>query len=119
MTAQQEKTRTRLVRDDNVEVIAGRDKGKRGRVLDIDRKKGRILVEHVMVAKKHVRPNPQKQIKGGIAESEAFFSLSNVQIVCPACGPTRIGMLVGDDGSKTRICRKCEQPLEKKKRTAK
>lgn len=119
MAAQAETVKTRLVRDDNVEVIAGRDKGMRGRVLDIDRKKGRILVEHVMVAKRHVRPNPQKQIKGGIAESEAFFSISNVQIVCPQCGPSRIGMQLGDDGSKTRICRKCEQPLEKKKRTAK
>jgi large subunit ribosomal protein L24 len=119
MTAQQEKIKTRLVREDTVEVTAGRDKGKRGRVLDIDRKKGRILVEHVMVAKKHVRPNPQKQIKGGIAESEAFFNLSNVQIVCPQCGPVRIGMRVNEDGTKTRICRKCDQPLEKKKRTAK
>ncbi|MBI1357612.1 MAG: 50S ribosomal protein L24 [Acidobacteria bacterium] len=120
MTAQQnERTKTRLVRDDTVEVIAGRDSGKRGRVLDIDRKKGRILVEHAMVVKKHVRPNPQRQVKGGIAESEAFFDISNVMIVCPQCGPVRIGMLVGEDGSKTRICRKCEQPLEKKKRTAK
>ena len=107
--------KTRLVKDDTVEVIAGRDKGKRGRVLDIDRSRGKILVEHVMTVKKHVRPNPQKQVKGGIAESEAFFDISNVMIVCPQCGPVRIGMEVDGD-SKSRVCRKCGQPLEKKKR---
>jgi large subunit ribosomal protein L24 len=115
----QEPTKTRLVRDDVVEVIAGKDAGKRGRVLDIDRSKGRILVEHAMMVKKHVRPNPARQIKGGIAEREAFFAISNVMIVCPQCGPSRIGMEVGDAGAKTRICRKCGQPLEKKKRTTK
>ncbi|MCB1022170.1 MAG: 50S ribosomal protein L24 [Acidobacteria bacterium] len=111
------RVKTRLVRDDTVEVITGRDAGKRGRVLDIDRKHGRILVEHAMMVKKHVRPNPQRQIKGGIAEREAYFDISNVMIVCPQCGPSRIGMDVAGDGSKTRVCRKCGQPLEKKKRT--
>ncbi len=119
MAATQQRTKTRLVRDDTVEVITGRDKGKRGRVLDIDRRKGRILVEHAMMIKKHVRPNPARQIKGGIAESEAFFDLSNVMIVCPDCGPVRIGMEVAKDGTKTRICSKCDKPLEKKKRPVK
>ncbi len=113
----QARIRTRLVRDDNVEVITGKDAGKRGRVLDIDRKAGRVLVEHAMMVKKHVRPNPAKQIKGGIAEREAYFPVSNVMIVCPQCGPVRIGMDLGDGGAKTRVCRKCGQPLEKKKRT--
>jgi large subunit ribosomal protein L24 len=108
-------TKTLIVKEDTVEVIAGRDRGKRGRVLDVDRENGRILVEHVMMIKKHVRPNPQKQIKGGIAEREAAIHLSNVMLVCPACGPSRAGVLVSEDGVKTRICRKCEQPLEKKK----
>jgi large subunit ribosomal protein L24 len=107
--------KTRIVRDDTVEVIAGRDKGKRGRVLDIDRSKGRVLVEHMMMVKKHVRPNPQKQIKGGIAERESFFNISNVMIVCPKCGPVRIGVEVAGD-AKTRVCRKCGETLEKKKR---
>jgi large subunit ribosomal protein L24 len=110
--------KTRLVREDTVEVIAGKDTGKRGRVLDIDRKQGRILVEHAMMVKKHVRPNPQRQIKGGIAEREAYFNISNVMIVCPQCGPVRIGMDLGDGGAKTRVCRKCGQPLEKKKRAS-
>jgi len=107
--------KTRIVRDDTVQVIAGRDKGKTGRVLDIDRAKGRVLVEHMMMVKKHVRPNPQKQIKGGIAERESFFNISNVMIVCSKCGPVRIGVEVEGD-SKTRVCRKCGETLEKKKR---
>ena len=109
--------KTRIVRDDTVQVIAGKDKGKQGRVLDIDRSRGKILVEHAMMVKKHVRPNPQKQIKGGIAEREAFFDISNVMIVCPQCGPVKISVEVDADGGKTRVCRKCDQPLEKKKRT--
>ena len=113
----QARIKTRIVRDDQVEVITGRDAGRRGRVLDIDRKAGRVLVEHVMMVKKHVRPNPARQIKGGIAEREAYFDLSNVMIVCPQCGPVRIGMDLSDGGGKTRVCRKCGQPLEKKKRT--
>lgn len=117
MAQAEQRIKTRLVRDDSVEVIAGKDAGKRGRVLDIDRKNGRILVEHAQMVKKHVRPNPARQIKGGIAEREAYFDISNVMIVCPQCGPVRIGMDVGEGGAKTRICRKCAQPLEKKKRT--
>ena len=111
------RTKTRLVREDTVEVITGKDSGKRGRVLDIDRKKGRILVEHAMMIRKHVRPNPARQIKGGIAERAAYFDISNGMIVCAQCGRVRLGMTVDESGAKTRICRKCEQPLEKKKRT--
>jgi large subunit ribosomal protein L24 len=111
----QQKVRTRLVKEDTVEAIAGKSKGKPGRVLDIDHKRGRILVEGLMMVKKHVRPNPQKQIKGGIAEREAYFDISNVMIVCPDCGPVRIGVEVAADGTRTRVCRKCGKPLEKKK----
>jgi len=105
---------TSLRKNDIVHVIAGRDKGKQGRVLQVDRKSGRILVEHVMMVKKHVRPNPQRQIKGGVAEREAMISISNVMIVCPSCGPSRISKHVGDDGVRARVCRKCGAPLEKK-----
>ncbi|MDA0205414.1 MAG: 50S ribosomal protein L24 [Acidobacteria bacterium] len=112
---QQAAVRTRLVKEDIVEAIAGKSKGKRGRVLAIDRKNGRVLVEHLMMIKKHVRPNPQKQIKGGIAEREAYFNISNVMIVCPDDGPVRIGTEVSADGTRTRVCRKCGKPLEKKK----
>jgi large subunit ribosomal protein L5 len=79
--------RVQLKRNDTVKVIAGRDKGKSGRVLDVNKEKGRILVEHVGMIKRHTRPNPAKQIKGGIAEREASIAISNVMIVCPKCGP--------------------------------
>jgi large subunit ribosomal protein L24 len=105
---------TNIRKNDTVQVIAGRDKGKQGRVLQVDRKTGRVLVEHVMMIKKHVRPNPQRQIKGGIAEREGKIHLSNVMVVCPTCGPSRIGKRVAEDGTRTRICRKCGTPVEKK-----
>jgi large subunit ribosomal protein L24 len=105
---------TNIRKNDTVQVIAGRDKGKQGRVLQVDRKAGRVLVEHVMMIKKHVRPNPQRQIKGGIAEREGKIHLSNVMVVCPTCGPSRIGKRVAEDGTRTRICRKCGAAIEKK-----
>lgn len=110
-------TRTDIRRNDMVKVIAGKDKNKQGRVLDVDRKTGRALVEGVQMVKRHTRPNPQRQIKGGIAERERPIALSNLMVLCPACGPVRIGHKVETSGGKarrTRICRKCGAPLEKK-----
>jgi len=83
----------------------------------VDRKTGRVLVEGVQTVKRHTRPNPQRQIKGGIAERERPIAVSNVMIVCPSCGPTRIGKRVETTGGKPRrirICRKCSAPLESK-----
>src|ERR1700687_1606618 len=74
-----------LKKEDTVKVITGRDKGKTGRVLAVNRETGKLLVEHVMMIKRHTRPNPGKQIKGGIAERESPIQASNVLIVCPAC----------------------------------
>lgn len=99
-----------IQRNDTVEVIAGSDKGKRGRVLRVDPDKRRILVEHVRVVKKHVHPNPQRNIQGGIAEQEAPIQVSNVMLVCSSCGPTRIGHKWEGD-SKVRVCKKCGQTL--------
>ena len=103
--------------NDLVKVISGRDKGKTGRVLSVNRDAGKLLVEHVMLVKRHTRPNPAKQIKGGIAERESQIAVSSVMIVCSACGPVRIGHKVETSGGKahrTRICRKCGAPLDKK-----
>src|SRR5437016_14490510 len=83
-------TRSDIKHNDTVKVITGRDKGKQGRVLRVFPDKGKILVEHVMMVKKHVRPNPQRNIKGGIAEQESAIAASNVMIVCSTCGPSRI-----------------------------
>ena len=99
-------------RNDTVRVITGRDKGKEGRVLRVFPNDGRVLVEHVMVVKKNVRPNPQKQIKGGVAEQESRISLSNVKLICPTCGPVRIGHEVHGD-RKVRVCKKCGTTLDK------
>ena len=73
--------KTRIKKNDTVVVIAGRSKGLRGRVLEVDRKRGRLLVEGANMLKRHVRPNPQKQIKGGIADREGPLDLSNVRLV--------------------------------------
>jgi large subunit ribosomal protein L24 len=111
--------RIELKKEDPVKVISGRDKGKSGRVLRVDRETGRILVEHVAMVKRHTRPNPTRQIKGGIAERESPIEVSNVMIVCPGCNkPTRIGhhveQLSGGRTRRTRVCRKCGTTLDKK-----
>lgn len=111
--------RIEFKREDTVRVISGRDKGKTGRVLRVDREEGRILVEHVGMIKRHTRPNPSKQIKGGIAERESPVAVSNVMIVCPGCNKTtRIGhhldQLPGGHVRRTRVCRKCGSTLDKK-----
>lgn len=99
-------------RNDTVRVIAGRDKGKEGRVLRVFPGDGKVLVEHVGMVKKHVRPNPQKQIKGGIAEQESRIALSNVMLMCGQCGPVRVGHEKRGE-KKVRICKKCGTTLEK------
>lgn len=103
-----------IKKNDTVKVVTGRDRGKQGRVLSVDPKKGRLLVEHVMMVKRHTRRNPAKQIKGGIAEREATIAISNVMIMCPSCGPVRIAHHAGADGRRTRVCRKCGNSFDKK-----
>jgi len=100
-------------RNDTVKVIAGRDKGKEGRVLRVFPEKGKVLVEHVMVVKKSVRPNPQRQIKGGIAEQESPIAISNVKLVCKSCGkPVRVRHERQGD-KNVRVCGECKSTLEK------
>jgi large subunit ribosomal protein L24 len=81
----------RIKRNDTVEVIAGKDKGKRGRVLRVLTDRNRVLVEHVGVIKKHLKPNPQKNIQGGIAEQELPVHISNVMVVDGEGNKTRVG----------------------------
>jgi large subunit ribosomal protein L24 len=104
--------RVDIRRNDTVKIITGRDKGKQGRVLRVFPADAKVLVEHVMMVKKHVRPNPQRNIQGGIAEQESRISISNVQLVCPTCGPVRIGHEVRGD-RKVRVCKKCGTTLDK------
>jgi large subunit ribosomal protein L24 len=107
-----ENKRVDIRRNDTVKVITGRDKGKEGRVLRVFPNDSKILVEHVMMVKKHVRPNPQRNIKGGIAEQESRIAISNVQLVCGTCGPVRIGHEKRGD-KKVRVCKKCDTTLDK------
>jgi large subunit ribosomal protein L24 len=111
-TVIREHKRVDIRREDTVKVISGRDKGKEGRVLRVFPDDQKVLVEHIMLVKKHVRPNPQRNIKGGIAEQESRIAISNVQLVCGTCGPVRIGHEVRGD-KKVRVCRKCGTTLEK------
>jgi len=111
-TVSTENKRVDLRRNDTVKVITGRDKGKEGRVLRVFPNDAKLLVEHVMMVKKHVRPNAQRNIKGGIAEQESRIAISNVQLVCPTCGPVRIGHEVRGD-RKVRVCKKCGTTLDK------
>ena len=109
-----ERVRIQIRKNDQVKVIAGKDLNKTGRVLRVLRDKGRVVVEGVSFLKRHTRPNPQKQIKGGIVEREAPIHISNVMIVCGACGKaTRIGHNLLADGKKVRICRSCNSSLDK------
>ena len=104
--------RVDIRRNDTVKVITGRDKGKEGRVLRVFPDEGKVLVEHAMMVKKHVRPNPQRNIQGGIAEQESRIAISNVQLACPSCGPFRIGHEVRGE-RKVRVCKKCGTTLDK------
>jgi large subunit ribosomal protein L24 len=105
---------TPIRRNDSVVVVTGKDRGKRGRVLKVVPGKNRLIVEGVNFIKRHTKPNPQRQIKGGVMEREASLHASNVQLVCPECGkPTRIGRRILGDGRKVRICRKCEGVVDR------
>jgi large subunit ribosomal protein L24 len=99
----------KLKKEDTVEVIAGKDKGKRGRVLKIIRGKDRVLVEGVNLVKKAKKKRSQ-QDRGGIIEIEAALHSSNLMIVCKKCGPVRIGFKMEGD-KKIRVCKKCGEAL--------
>jgi large subunit ribosomal protein L24 len=97
-------------KDDEIQVVSGKDRGRRGRVVRVLPREGRIMVEGVARAKKHSRPSKKRQ-QGGIIDVELFVDSSNVQVVCRSCGqPTRVGYRIDGD-EKVRICRKCEAEL--------
>ena len=99
----------KIRRDDQVEIIAGKDKGKHGTVVKVDREKGRVIVSGANLVKKALKRRSQ-QDQGGIAEVEAPLNISNVAIVCKKCGPVRIGFKIDGD-KKIRVCRKCGEAL--------
>ena len=90
---------TPIRKNDNVVVTTGKDRGKRGRVLKVEPSDNRLIVEGVNFISRHTKPNPSKNVKGGIAKREASLHASNVQLICPECGkPTRIGRRILGDG---------------------
>ena len=101
-------------RNDTVQVLTGSDRGKQGRVLRVFPDKGTVLVEHVRVVKKTVSSKSGQRTKGGIAEQESPISVSNVALVCPNCGPARVGYKKDGD-QRVRVCKKCGQTLATKK----
>jgi large subunit ribosomal protein L24 len=111
---EQVSTSAGIRKGDQVRVITGRDRGKTGRVLGVNPGKRSITVEHAGMIKRHTRPNPQKNVKGGIVEKEGTIAISNVQLLCEACNKgARLGHKLLPDGTKVRICRRCGNTLEK------
>lgn len=105
-------TKTRIRRDDEVIVIAGKDKGVRGKVIRTLPREGRVLVAKVNMIKRHTRPTPNSA--GGIIEREAPIAISNVQYYCPKCKTgVRLGAKLLEDGRKVRVCRKCGEVLDR------
>lgn len=100
-------------RGDTVQVMVGRSKGRSGKVLSVNAWKGTVTVEHANMIKRHTRPNPSKNVKGGILEKEAPINVSNVMLICPSCGKhTRIGHTRLPDGTRARTCRRCNGTFE-------
>jgi large subunit ribosomal protein L24 len=101
-----------IKKDDKVKVIAGKDKGKIGKVLKVDGKKNRLLVEKINLTKHHTKPSAKSR-QGGIVEGEAPVVISNVMIMCNKCiSPTRVKMQNLEDGKKIRLCVKCGEAID-------
>jgi len=114
---EQKPLRVKIKKDDLVRIIAGRDKGKTGKVLEVDRFARKVTVEGVMVVKRHTRPNPSKQVKGGIAEKPMAIDVSNVMMLTTGGVQTRVGYkleTVGGTVRRTRVARKGGEALDKK-----
>jgi large subunit ribosomal protein L24 len=104
----------KIRKDDTVEVQAGKDRGQRGKVLRVDHKDNRVVVERVNIVKKHQKPRQagRSQTQPGIIEFEAPVDISNVMLVCPNCDkPTRVGVVINEEGKKVRRCKKCGQDI--------
>lgn len=106
--------KTKIKKNDIVQVVSGKQKGEKGKVLKVDREKGRIVVEKVNLIKRHVKPSAAHR-QGGIIEREGAVHISNVMLVCPKCKlPVKIGKRLLEDGTKVRYCRKCDEILDDK-----
>jgi large subunit ribosomal protein L24 len=96
----------KIKKGDQVQVIAGKDRGKKGKVMRVDRKAGRIVVEHVNMLKRHTKANPGKGVAGGIVERESPIAVSNVMVISADTNrPTRVGYKILEDGHKVRLAK--------------
>ena len=106
------KYKSEIKKDDKVKVISGKDKGKIGKVIRVNPKKQRLLIENINMIKKHMKPNPRTG-QGGIVDTEGYVSWSNVMLICNKCmTPGRIKAQILDDGKKVRVCRKCNEIID-------
>lgn len=102
-----------IKKEDTVFVIAGKEKGKKGRVLFMLPSESKLIIENINIVKKHMKPNKQYQ-QGGIIEKESAIHISNIMLVCPKCNkPTRLGNRLLEDGRKLRTCKKCREVIDK------
>jgi large subunit ribosomal protein L24 len=102
-----------IKKNDMVYVLSGKDSGKTGKVLRVFLDKNKAIVEGINFIQKHTRPNPQRNVKGGILPKESPIHISNLQIVCRNCNKhARVGVIVAQDGKKTRVCKKCSESLD-------
>ena len=100
----------RIRKGDRVQVLTGKDRGKRGEIARVFPAKGKVIVEGIHVAKRHAKPT-NATMQGGIIYKFMPLAASSVAIVCSSCGPTRIGVRIDDQGRKLRVCRKCGADL--------
>ncbi|MFQ5701660.1 MAG: 50S ribosomal protein L24 [Acidobacteriota bacterium] len=108
------RARVHVRKSDTVKVISGKNKEKVSRVLAVSPARGTAIVEGVHFVHRHTRPNPSRNIKGGVVEKEGPIHVSNLMVVCPECkAPTRVGHKFLEDGSKVRACKKCDASLDR------
>ena len=108
------RAKSHLKINDQVEVIAGKDKGRVGKVIKVNATDGKAIVEKINMIKRHTKPSQMNQ-QGGILEKEAPLDASNLMVICPKCSKTsRVGKKILEDGSKVRICKKCTESVEAK-----
>jgi large subunit ribosomal protein L24 len=109
-------SKMKIHKGDQVKVVSGKESGKTGKVLRVDTESHRVVIERLNVVKKHTKPNPKTNPQGGVIEREAAIDVSNVMLVCPACGqPTRVGFRLLEGGGKIRTCRRanCGKDIDK------
>ena len=112
-TGTTERPKISVKKGDNVRVLAGKDKGKQGKVLEVLYKTSRVVVENINIAKKAVKADPRKNPQGGIISMPAPLDVSNVMVVCPQCNkPSRLTRHRDTEGKSSRKCRKCGELID-------